>query len=262
MRDIGVIKNDEPVKRMFTQGMVIKNGAKMSKNLGNVVSPDDMVEQFGADAARLYSLFAAPPDRDLDWQEEGVSGIQRFLSRLYRFVTRHAHRQGSGGRSETDRAALRKLHQTIGKITNDFDSRWHFNTSIASLMELVNELYSLESGLTDNAIREICESVTLMLAPFAPYTAQDLWAELGHNDPVFRHPWPAFDADLAKDDLVEIPVQVNGKLRGHIHAAHGTSKEELEKLAFANEKVKPFVEGKQVVKVVVVPDRLVNIVAK
>jgi leucyl-tRNA synthetase len=263
MRDIGIIKNDEPARRLFTQGMVIKDGAKMSKNLGNVVSPDDMVEQFGADAARLYSLFAAPPDRDLDWQQDGVSGIQRFLGRLYRFVTRHADRKRTPGEpSEADRAALRKLHQTIGKITTDFDSRWHFNTSIASLMELVNELYALEPGLTGSAIREICESITLMLAPFAPYTAQDLWSELGHDEPVFRHPWPKFDPELAKDDLLEIPVQVNGKLRAHIHAPHGTSKEELEKLAFANEKIKPFVEGKQIVKVIVVPDRLVNIVVK
>jgi leucyl-tRNA synthetase len=263
MRDIGIIKNDEPARRLFTQGMVIKDGAKMSKNLGNVVSPDDMVEQFGADAARLYSLFAAPPDRDLDWQQDGVSGIQRFLGRLYRFVTRHADRKRTPGEpSEADRAALRKLHQTIGKITTDFDSRWHFNTSIASLMELVNELYALESGLTGSAIREICESITLMLAPFAPYTAQDLWSELGHDEPVFRHAWPKFDPELAKDDLLEIPVQVNGKLRAHIHAPHGTSKEELEKLAFANEKIKPFVEAKQIVKVIVVPDRLVNIVVK
>jgi leucyl-tRNA synthetase len=126
----------------------------------------------------------------------------------------------------------------------------------------VNELYALEAGLTDGAVHEICESITLLLAPFAPYTAQDLWAELGHDEPVFRHAWPAFDAELAKDDTVEIPLQVNGKLRGHLHAAHGTAKEDLEKLAFANEKVKPFVDGKQIVKVVVVPDRLVNIVVK
>jgi leucyl-tRNA synthetase len=260
MRDIGVVKNDEPVKRLFTQGMVIKDGSKMSKSVGNVVSPDEIVAKFGADAARLYSLFAAPPDRDLDWQEDGVSGIQRFLGRLYRFVTRHAHRNGSGPQSESDRSALRKLHQTIGKITSDFDSRWHFNTSIASLMELVNELYALEAGLTDGTVREICRSITLLLAPFAPYTAQDLWAELGNQGPVFRDTWPAYDAELAKDDLVEIPVQVNGKLRGHIHAPHGASKEELEKLAFANEKVKVFVEGKSIVKVVAVQDRLVNIV--
>jgi leucyl-tRNA synthetase len=262
MRDIGLIKNDEPVKRLFTQGMVIKDGAKMSKSLGNVVSPDDMVAKFGADAARLYSLFAAPPDRDLDWQEDGVSGIQRFLGRLYRFVTRHSHRTRSGEQTESDRAALRKLHQTIGKITSDFDSRWHFNTSIASLMELVNELYSLEAGLSDKAMHEICRSLTLLLAPFAPYTAQDLWAELGNEGPVFRHPWPVFDPELAKDDLVEIPVQVNGKLRGHVKTPHGTPKEDLEKLAFANDKVKSFIEGKQIVKVITVPDRLVNIVVK
>jgi leucyl-tRNA synthetase len=242
--------------------MVIKDGSKMSKSRGNVVSPDDMMAKFGADAARVYSLFAAPPDRDLDWQEDGVSGIQRFLGRLYRFVTRHAQRSGSGEYSESDRSALRKLHQTIGKITTDFDSRWHFNTSIASLMELVNELYALEAGLSDGAVREVCQSITLLLAPFAPYTAQDLWAELGHEAPVFRHAWPAFDAELAKEDLLEIPVQVNGKLRGHIRAPHGTSKENLEKLALSNEKVKPFVDGKQIVKVVVVPDRLVNIVLK
>jgi leucyl-tRNA synthetase len=262
MRDIGIVTNDEPVKHLFTQGMVIKDGSKMSKSVGNVVSPDDMIAKFGADAARLYSLFAAPPERDLDWQEDGVSGIQRFLGRLYRFVTRHAHRQGSAELSQADRNALRKLHQTIGKITVDFDSRWHFNTSIASLMELVNELYGLEAGLSDGVVREICQSLTLLLAPFAPYTAQDLWAELGHAGPVFRHPWPVFNAELAKEDLLEIPVQVNGKLRGHIQAAHGAPKDELEKLAFANEKVKPFVAGKTIVKVVVVPDRLVSIVVK
>jgi leucyl-tRNA synthetase len=262
MRDIGLIENDEPVKRLFTQGMVIKDGSKMSKSRGNVVSPDDMIAKFGADAARLYSLFAAPPDRDLDWQEDGVSGIQRFLGRLYRFVTRHAERAGSGEHSQSDRSALRKLHQTIGKITSDFDSRWHFNTSIASLMELVNELYALEAGLSDGVVHEICRSITLLLAPFAPYTAQDLWAELGNEGAVFRQAWPHFDPAMAKDDLVEIPVQVNGKLRGLVHAQHGASKEEMETLALANEKVKPLLEGKQIVKVVVVADRLVNIVVK
>jgi leucyl-tRNA synthetase len=177
-------------------------------------------------------------------------------------VTRHAQRAGLAGHGESDRSALRKLHQTIGKITSDFDSRWHFNTSIASLMELVNELYALEAGLSDGVVHEICRSITLLLAPFAPYTAQDLWAELGNEGAVFRHAWPHFDPAMAKDDLVEIPVQVNGKLRGHVHAQHGTAKEELETLALANEKVKPLLEGKQIVKVVVVPDRLVNIVVK
>jgi leucyl-tRNA synthetase len=262
MRDIGAVRNNEPAKRLFTQGMVVKDGAKMSKSLGNVVSPDEMVAQFGADSCRMYSLFAAPPERDLDWQEDGVSGINRFLGRLYRFVTRNADRKGDGDLNDADRQAIRKLHQTLRKVTNDFDSRWHFNTSIAALMELVNDLYQLEPKLSDAGIGQICGKLTLMLAPFAPYTSQDLWDTLGRSGPVFRQSWPAFDADLAKEDLLEVPVQVNGKVRGHIHVAAGTPSEELERLAAANEKVKPFIQGKRVVKIVVVPDKLVNIVAK
>jgi leucyl-tRNA synthetase len=161
-----------------------------------------------------------------------------------------------------DRQALRKLHQTVRKITNDFDSRWHFNTSIASLMELLNELYQLEPELSGGSAREICETLTLLLAPFAPYTAQELWKDLGHDGPVFRHPWPGFDPDLAREDTLEIPVQVNGKLRGHIRVSAGTAQEELTGLALANDKVKTFIQGKQVLKTVVVPDRLVNIVIK
>jgi leucyl-tRNA synthetase len=262
MRDIGIVQNDEPVKRLFTQGMVIKDGAKMSKSMGNVVSPDDMIAQFGADSARVYSLFAAPPDRDLDWQEDGVSGINRFLGRVYRFVTRNAERSAAGVLNEADRKALRKLHQTIRKITGDFDSRWHFNTSIAALMELVNALYQLEASLSPASIGEICQTLVLLLAPFAPYTAQDLWSELGHPDPAFRHAWPGFDPEMAKEDLAEIPVQVNGKLRGHIHAAFGTAREDLERIALNSERVRPFLAEKQIVKIVIVPDRLVNIVVK
>ncbi len=166
-------------------------------------------------------------------------------------------------RSEADRAALRKLHQTIGKITNDFDSRWHFNTVNRLAYGIVERILCARIRLDRR--RRSAKSAKASRScsrPSPPYTAQDLWAELGHNEPVFRHAWPTFDAELAKDDLVEIPVQVNGKLRGHIHAPHGASKEEIEKLAFANEKVKPFLEGKQIVKIVVVPDRLVNIVVK
>ncbi len=262
MRDVGVIKNDEPVRRLFTQGMVIKDGAKMSKNLGNVVSPDEMTARYGADSARIYSLFAAPPDRDLDWQEDGVSGINRFLGRVYRFVTRNADKSGGSELNEADKKALRKLHQTIQKMTNDFDSRWHFNTSIAALMELSNEFYALESELTPGVARKVSEQLTLMLAPFAPFLAQDLWAELGNPGAVFRQGWPEFDAALAKEDLIEIPVQVNGKLRGHIHVGLGTEAQELERIARLNERVKPFVEGKQVVKVIAVVDRLVNFVVK
>jgi leucyl-tRNA synthetase len=242
--------------------MVIKDGAKMSKSLGNIVSPEEMIAQFGADSARLYSLFAAPPERDLDWQEEGVSGINRFLARAFRWITRNIDRAGSGEGNDADRAALRKLHQSIAKITNDFESRWHFNTSIASLMELVNEFYALESKLSPSVIRELCESLTLLLAPFAPYTAQELWEILGHGGPVFRASWPSFDPALAKEDAAEIPVQINGKLRAHLHVPFGTPKEELERLALALDKVQPFISGKDVVRVVVVPDKLVNIVVR
>ncbi len=262
MRDIGVISNDEPVERLFTQGMVIKDGAKMSKSLGNVVSPDEMTDRYGADAARMYSLFAAPPERDLDWQEEGVSGISKFLGRAYRFVTRNADHPADASPSETDRNALRALHQTIGKITGDFDSRWHFNTSIASLMELTNTLLELEPEVSASCRVLIARNLTLLLAPFAPYTAQDLWAALGQPGPVFRQPWPAYDPELARDDLIEIPIQVNGKLRGHLRVPPGIAQPELEKLALNSEKVKPFLEGRQVIKLIVVPGRLVNIVIK
>jgi len=262
MRDLGLVANSEPVKRLFTQGMIIKNGAKMSKSLGNVVSPDEMVAKFGADSARMYSLFAAPPDRDLDWQEDGVSGVNRFIGRVYRFVTRNANRTDGQPAGDADRDIVRKLHQTIGKITHDFDTRWHFNTSIAALMELLNDLYAVESKLSCAVRREASEKIALMLAPFAPYVAQDLWSELGHSGPVFRESWPAFDPDLAKEDLAEIPIQVNGKLRAHMRVPLGASREELQKLALAHEKVRPFVQGKQLVRVVVVPDRLVNIVVK
>jgi leucyl-tRNA synthetase len=260
MRDIGIVQNSEPVKRLFTQGMVIKDGAKMSKSLGNIVSPDDMVERYGADSARMYALFAAPPDRDLDWQEDGVSGVSKFLGRVYRFVTRNA--DGYGGSGESDRKALGAVHRTIQKITNDFESRWHFNTSIASLMELTNELLEYEDELSAEARKTICRNLTLLLGPFAPYTAQDLWDTLGETGPLFRQSWPQFDPKLAEQDEIEIPVQVNGKLRGHIRVAPGTASQELERLARENVKVQPFLAGKQVVKVICVPDRLVNIVVK
>jgi leucyl-tRNA synthetase len=261
MRDLGLVSNNEPAKNLFTQGMVLMGGTAMSKSKGNVVDPDVMVERYGADTCRLYTLFAAPPEKDMDWNESSVEGQFRFLKRVYTFVTRNLDRTGEG-EADASRKALRKLHQTIRKVTNDFDSRWHFNTSIASLMELTNTLYQHEAGLSAAAAREVCTNLTLMLAPFAPYTAQELWAESGHNGPVFRQPWPAFDAELAKEDLADIPVQVNGKLRAHLQAPFGTPKEELQSLALASDKVKAFVDGKQIVKVIVVPDKLINFVVK
>jgi leucyl-tRNA synthetase len=272
MRDLGMIKNDEPAARLFTQGMVIKNGAKMSKSKGNVVSPDEMIARYGADAARMYALFAAPPDRDLDWQEDGVAGISRFLSRVYRFVMRHAElaRSPSATAPEASPAAttlLRKLHQTIRKITQDFGGRWHFNTSIAAIMELVNELTAADAAIADGSISpatvaSILESLILMLAPFAPHLAAELWEQIGRNDGVLRHPWPKFDEALAREDEIEVPVQVNGKLRGLVRVPTDASRDVLEAAARADEKVQAALAGKTVVKVIVVPGKLINFVVR
>jgi leucyl-tRNA synthetase len=260
MRDIGLIENSEPARRLFTQGMVIAEGAKMSKSKGNVVGADLLAEKFGTDTSRMFVLFAAPPEKEVDWRVEGAEGIYRFLGRVYRFATRNV---GQGHSGSSDKKVLRKLHQTLKKITEDFETRWHFNTCIASIMELVNILYAEEPNISAAPMAEILEKLSLMLAPFAPYLSQEIWEELGKDGPVFRHPWPAFDPELAKEDLAEIVVQVNGKLRGRMHVPFGTPKEELEALALAHENVvKPYLAGKRVVKIVTVPDKLVNVVVK
>jgi leucyl-tRNA synthetase len=260
MRDIGLVKNNEPVRRMFTQGMVIAEGAKMSKSKGNVVGADMLAEKFGADTARMFVLFAAPPEKEVDWRWEGAQGIYRFLGKVYRFATRNIPQERRSG--DTDRKALRKLHQTVKKITEDFESRWHFNTCIASVMELMNTLTDDEAGISPAVMLQILETLALILAPFAPYVSQEIWDELGKQSPVFRQPWPAFDPELAREDEAEIVVQVNGKVRSRVFAPFGTPKEEIEARALADDKLKPFVEGKQVVKIIAVPDKLVNIVVK
>ncbi len=265
MRDLGLIANNEPATRLFTQGMVIRDGAKMSKSKGNVVSADELVEQYGADTGRIFELFAAPPERDLDWTESGADGAYRFLGRVFRFVTRNIDRADSSvalDRSEADRKVLRKLHQVLKKVTEDFESRWHFNTSIAGIMELVNELYASESELTPPVIADVLEKLTLLLGPFAPYLAEEMWEQMGRTGPVFRQPWPQFDEELAKEDSAEVVLQVNGKVRSRLLVPIGTSREDLEKAAMKDEKLRPFIDGKQIVKVIVVPDKLVNIVVK
>ena len=263
MRDLGLISNDEPTARLFTQGMVIKDGAKMSKNKGNVISADTLVEQYGADTGRLFELFAAPPERDLDFTDAGAKGAYRFIDRVYRFVTRNADRMNSPGEpTEGDRKVLRKLHQVIEKISVDFESRWHFNTSIAAFMELINELYAQEANLSGPVVKDVLERIILLLAPFAPYICEEMWAEIGREGPVLKQAWPTFDPELAKEDGAEVILQVNGKVRSRLTVPFGTAKEELEKLAMANEKVQSFIAGKPVVKVIVVPDKLVNVVVK
>jgi len=197
----------------------------------------------------------------MDWTDAGAEGSYRFLSRVYRFVTRNLNRTGAGDPA-ADRRALRKLHQTIQKVTEDFDNRWHFNTSIAALMELINRLYDEEASLSRTALDQILPSLALLLGPFAPYLAEELWEQLGRKGPVFRQPWPIFDPALAKEDAAEVVLQVNGKMRGRMFIPFGTPEDELKKLALADPKVQPSIDGKQVVKVIAIPDKLVNIVVK
>jgi leucyl-tRNA synthetase len=259
LRDIGLVKVDEPFKNLFTQGMVQLNGQTMSKSKGNIVDPDEMVLKYGADTCRLFTLFAAPPEKNMDWNESSVEGQWRFLSRLFKWVTRNA--DASEGTGDSDARALRKLHQTIRKITQDFDNRWHFNTSIAALMELMNELHACEPQMSPSIRRQCAATVTLLLAPFAPFAAEELWAITGHAGPVFKQPWPACDEDLARDEALEIPVQVNGKLRSRITVPNGSSKDEQEKTALSDEKIIAFLDGKTPVKVINT-GKLINIVIK
>ena len=275
MRDMGMVKNDEPAQRLFTQGMIIKGGAKMSKSLGNVVSPDDMIARYGADSTRMYTLFATAPDRELDWQDEGVEGIQRFLGRVYRFVVRNAA-NGSHATKETlqatslqpeARVIQRKLHQTIKRVSDDFQGRWHFNTSIAAIMELVNELYAAEGAIAKDRVpkpllMEVQRNLVLLLAPFAPYLAHELWEMLGEKGNLLKASWPKYDPALAKEDEIEIPVQVNGKLRCVVVVPAGSSEDTIREVALADEKIKAAVAGKQIVKVIVVAGKLVNVVVR
>jgi leucyl-tRNA synthetase len=261
MRDFGLVKNDEPIRRLFTQGMVIKDGAKMSKSKGNVVSADQMIERFGADTGRIFELFAAPPEKEMDWTDAGANGAYSFLGRVYRFVTRNVG-QGQPESTDADRKVLRKLHQTLHRITSDFESRWHFNTSIAALMELMNVLIEHEKQISRVVMADVLEKLTLVLEPFAPYLAEELWEEQGKAAPVFHHAWPEYDPELARDEEAEIVIQINGKVRGRVYVAFGTPKETLEKQAMSDAKIQPLLDGKQVVKVIVVPDKLVNIVVK
>jgi leucyl-tRNA synthetase len=240
--------------------MVQLNGQTMSKSKGNIVDPDEMVEKYGADTCRLFTLFAAPPEKNMDWNESSVEGQYRFLTRLFKWVTRNADAEGGSG--ETDAKALRKLHQTIRKVTADFDNRWHFNTSVAALMELLNELTACESGLSAAARRECARTLTLLLAPFAPFAAEELWTLMGLEGPVFKQAWPKYDADLAREETLEIPVQVNGKLRSKVTVANGSSKEEQEAAAMADDRIRQLIGGKQIVKTVVVPGKLINVVVK
>ena len=275
MRDLGLIANSEPVARLFTQGMVLKDGAAMSKSRGNVVSPDEIVARYGADTARVYILFAAPPDRDLDWSDSAIEGVHRFLGRVHRFIAQNpVQRIGTAycvqQLSPEARRVLRKLHQTIKRISDDFAGRWHFNTSVAALMELLNELTAYpeifacasRKAAPSALVAEIQRTFVLLLAPFAPYLAHELWEMLGETSNLLRESWPEYDTALAKEEELEIVVQINGKIRDRLVVSAHASEEELRKLALAAPKVQATLDGRQLLRAIVVPGKLVNIVVR
>jgi leucyl-tRNA synthetase len=283
MQDIGLVNFSEPVARLFTQGMVIKDGTKMSKSKGNVVDPTEMFAKYGADTVRLYTLFAAPPARDFDWSDSGIEGATRFLNRVFRLVAKHAspsppgktdHPQDSerprwdlDQLSPEERRLIRRTHQTLRHVTEDLEGRWHFNTDVAMAMELVNDLSEMEEPIEAGKVRpEILknslEYLVLMLSLFVPHMADELWEGLGHSEPTLRVAWPVYDPEYAAEDELEIPVQVNGKLRGRIHVSVSVSEEEIRERAQAEDKVAQSINGRQIVKIIVVPKKLVNIVVK
>jgi len=273
MRDLGLVKHSEPIARLFTQGMVQKGGVAMSKSRGNVVGAEEMAEKYGADTGRLYTLFAAPPEKDLEWSEESIDGAWRFLNRVYRVVDKHAAeaasevksagRQDDGATTEKEKTLLRKAHQALKRVTQDFEGRWHFNSAIAQIMELVNAIYAaepLEDGVRPAVQKEVLELVTLMLAPMTPHLAEELWEMLGQKDGLWTVAWPAINDELAKEDEVEIPVQVNGKLRGRVTVPAGASQDEVMKLASADAGVAAHLNGRTVRKVIFVADKMLNLV--
>jgi leucyl-tRNA synthetase len=276
LRDLDLIKADEPFSALLSQGMVIKDGAKMSKSKGNVVDPDEMIRRFGADATRLFMLFASPPERDLDWKESGVEGASRFLNKIWRFVHTHAveiqaaDRVAPASLSDAGRAFRRAIHETIHRVTDDIERDFHFNTAISAVMELVNALHDFEPASVDTMargeraalLREAAETTLLLVGPAAPHLAEELWAALGHSRSLFREPWPSADPDARQREEVEIVVQVDGKVRSRLTVDVGATEVEIREKALADGKVQPWLSGRQVAKVVVVPGRLVNIVTR
>ena len=273
LRDLGLIAVDEPFTALLSQGMVIKDGAKMSKSKGNVVDPDELIRRFGADTARLFSLFAAPPEKDLDWKESGVEGASRFLNRLWRFV--HANLDTlrdtgpvPAGPGEAGRRFRRVIHETIQRVTTDIEKDFHFNTAISAVMELVNALHDFERDSLDlvareergTLLREAVETTLLLLGPVCPHLTEELWQALGHERSIFKAAWPTADPAALVRDQVMIVVQVDGRVRSRLSVDAAAPEQTIREMALAEDKVRPWIGGRQVAKVVVVPGRLVNIV--
>jgi leucyl-tRNA synthetase len=274
LRDIGLIKQGEPVKKLFTQGMVVRHGAKMSKSKGNVVDPNDMIDQYGADTTRLFSLFASPPEKDLDWSDKGVEGCFRFLARIWRFLAKFEEQlkgfQPDFSGKELKGEALqlrRKTHQTIKKVTEDVDRRMNLNTAIAAIMELVNEMYrffekEIIEELERHCLKEALDHISLLLAPFAPHFAEEMWNILGHRGLVMEQSWPQADPELLEKEDVLIVIQVNGKLRAKITVHKSMTSEEVFKTALQEKKLQAFLKDRKVIKHVYVPERLINLVVE
>lgn len=267
-KKLGWTSHDEPFKNLLTQGMVLMDGSKMSKSKGNTVSPVELVEKYGADTARLFILFAAPPERDLEWSEQGVEGCFKFLNRVYRLVDELAPvaklELEFGNLTKADKDMRAKTNNTLKKVTEDLNDKFGFNTAIAALMELINDLYKYKEleDRNDAVIKEAIEAVVVILAPFAPHLGEELWLMIGKEASVFDIGWPDYDKSAIQLDEVEIIVQVNGKVRNKINAPVGIDQDVMKNLALNDEKIKEFIEGKNVVKVIAIPSKLVNIVVK
>jgi len=273
LRDLGWLGINEPFVNLLTQGMVIKDGAKMSKSKGNVVDPNFLIEKFGADTARLFALFAAPPEKDLDWSDQGVQGAYRFLNRLWRLIYQQREvllqvKGGAPGKVSADLKDLRRqIHRTIKKVTEDIEKRYHFNTAIAAIMELFNALSAMREEEwakkeTAALVKSGLESIVVLLYPFVPHISSQLWEELGHQDNLEGQGWPEYSEDALEEEQLLIVIQVDGKVRGRISIPAGASEEAIEKEALADPKVSAFIKGKKIQKVVQVPGRLINIVSE
>ena len=266
--DLGYVSQEEPFKNLLTQGMVIKDGAKMSKSLGNVVSPAEIIEKYGADTARLFILFAAPPERELDWSDQGVEGSFRFINRVYRMVYEYSEKYADVPetyeiKSEADKSMAYWMNYAIKKVSDDVGERFNFNTAISTIMEMVNEMYRYKEGdVNPGLYGAAVKNLIILLAPFVPHVTEEMWEHLGYGGSVHDQKWPEYDEKALVKDTVEIVVQINGKIKEKINIPGDLSRDEMEKIAVENDKVKALTEGKNIVKIIAVPNKLINIVVK